>query len=259
MKRDQERGGTGYDELDWRLERYAAARLAPTEDSVRRMRRAVVSRAADIAAIREFEVNRLAEEAARRRTPAGAFDWLRTSLARRGAVAVLATSMVVGSTAGALAATPGSPLYPTRVWLESVFLPVGGEARAAAHVDHLEQRVEDAEHAAGGDDSAGVVLALAAYRAEMEQAIRDAAGDPARQAQLKAALDTHLLLLQQLEQSAPSDSQPAIHATITDGKAASTELEKSTKPVVTPAPAPAGPPGGGSDADGQNHQGDNQR
>ena len=245
--------GTGFEELDWRLETYAAARLEPTPDAARRMRRHVVARAADLAAIQQFEAERLAEEERLRRTPRGAFAWLRTSVARRSAAAFLAASLVVGAAAGVLAA-PGGALYPTRIWLETALLPAGGDARAAAHVDLLEQRVEDAEHAAGAADPGGVEAALSAYTAELQQAIRDAQGDPARLGQLQQALGAHLLLLEQLERAAPAGAQNAVHEAINDGRAASREIEKSGKPAAEPTPTPQ-PPSEGSGADGSGGDG----
>jgi hypothetical protein len=242
MTDDIETETTAYDELDWRLQTYVAARLAPSPDAVHRMRRAVVARATDIAAVQAFEARRLAEEAERRRLRhRGALDWIAASR-RRGAAALLAASLVVGSSAAVFAASPGSPLYPTRVWLETVLLPAQQDARAAAHVDHLEQRVEDAEHAAGGGDPNGVAAALAAYRLEIEAALRDAEGDPEGLAQLRDALSVHVLLLEQLERDAPDGAQGAIHEAISDSKAATKEIDKSgTKatPLAAPTPPPA--------------------
>src|SRR5207248_4351466 len=112
-------------------------------------------------------------------------------------------------------------------WIEAALLPAQGDARAAAHVESLEQRVEDAEHAAGGGDPNGVAAALAAYRAEIDAALRDAGGDPERLAQLRSALKVHLLLLQQLEQDAPAGAQNAIHQAINDSRAATKEIDKT--------------------------------
>lgn len=259
MNDELTRDSTGHDELDWRLQTYAAARLSPSPDAVHRMRRAVVARAADIAAIREFEERRLAEAAERRRfRHRGAFGWL-TATRRRGAAALLAAALTVGSTAAVFAAGPGSALYPTRVWLEAMFLPAQSDARSAAHVDLLEQRVEDAEHAAGGGDPNGVAAALAAYRAEIEAAIADAQGDPARLAELQHALDIHVLLLEQLAQDAPADAQNAVHAAITDSRKAAKDIQASGKATPGPTAAPTiAPPasGGGSQTGGQDSRGD---
>jgi hypothetical protein len=235
MNADFERIGTGDDELDWRLHAYIGARLSPSEDASRRMRKAVVARAADAAAIRAFEAERLAlQEAQRRQAQRGLSGFLRL-YTRRGAAAFLAASIVLGSGVAVLAATPSSPLYGARIWIETALLPASGDARSAAHVTLLEVRVEDAEHAAGGGDPSGVAAALAAYRAEIEAAIRDANGDPAKLAALRAALDVHLLLLQQLEKSAPDGSQTAIHDAITDSRKATREID-SGRPAATPAP-----------------------
>ncbi len=242
---------TGHDELDHRLATYAAARLSPSPEASHRMRRYVVARAADLAAVQAFEAERLAEAERQRRTPRGAFSWLHGSLARRGAAAFLGASLVFGASVGVMA-SPGGPFYPARVWLQTALLPAQPDARAAAHVDLLEQRVEDAEHAAGAADPNGVEAALTAYVAELQQAIVDAQGDPERLAQLQKALNAHLLLLQQLEAAAPDGAQTAVHQAINDGKAASTQIEKSgggrptPEPTPAPAPTPEPPSDGGS-------------
>ena len=250
IDKDEPTQGTGFEELDWRLETYVAARLEPSPDAVRRMRTAVVLRAADLAAIREFEAQRLAAEAERaRHVHRGLSGWL--GLHRRASAALLAASLTLASAAAVFGATPGSALYPTRLWFETTFLPGPGDARAAAHVDLLEQRVEDAEHAAGGDDPAGVQAALTAYIAELQGAIADAQGDPERLAALQHALQVHLLLLQQLENSAPAGAQNAIHQAINDNRKAATDLSNGNgagghgkptpAPTLAPTPVPAPP------------------
>lgn len=235
MNDDFEQIGTGDDELDWRLHAYIAARLVPSAEASRRMRNAVVARAADAAAIRAFEAERVALlEAQRRQQQRGLTGFLRL-YTRRGAAVFLAGSVFVGSSVAVLAATPSSPLYGPRIWLETALLPASGEARAAAHVTLLEVRVEDAEHAAGGGDPNGVALALAAYRAEMDDAIREAAGDPATLAALRDALDVHALILEQLAVDAPDGAQNAIHDTINDSRKAAKSIDADK---ATPAPVP---------------------
>ncbi|HLX34716.1 MAG TPA: hypothetical protein VKR30_05665 [Candidatus Limnocylindrales bacterium] len=272
MNEPFEHGGTGYEELDWRLRTYAAARLDPSPDASRRMRRAVVARAADLAAIQAYEARRLVDQEAERRRSwhRGVFSWLQVPTHRRGAAAFLALSMTFGGTMGVLAATPGSPLYGARIWLENAFLPSQIDARAAARVDNLEQRVEDAEHAAGADDPFGVAEALAAYEAEIQQALADANGDPTALANLHAALDVHTLLLQQLAADAPSGAQNAIHQAINASRQAAQSIAHAnggtggnagnggtpptppTAPTAPPAPAatPSGNGGNGGSGGG---------
>jgi hypothetical protein len=263
MTEDLERIDTGDDELDWRLHAYIASRLSPSPDASRRMRNAVVTRAADAAAIRAFEAERLAMQAAQRRQATqGLAGYLRLHT-RGGAAAFLAASVFFGSSVAVLAAAPSSPFYGTRIWLESALMPSSADARAAAHVDHLEARVEDAEHALGGGDPNGAATALSAYIAELEAAIKDADGDPARLAALKSALNAHLLLLEQLEQGAPADAQNAIHDAINDSRKVAKDIDTGGKPAPTPtpepppAPQPTGAAGGGGGG-GQN-SGDQQQ
>jgi hypothetical protein len=267
MNEDFEPTGTGDDELDWRLHAYIAARLSPSPESSRRMRNAVMARAADAAAIRAFEAERLALQAAQRRQAhSGLAGFLRLHT-RGGAAAFLAASVFFGSSVAVLVAAPSSPFYGTRIWLETALLPASADARAAAHVDHLEARVEDAEHALGGGDPNGATTALSAYIAELEIAIKDADGDPAKLAALKSALNAHLLLLEQLEQDAPSGAQNAIHTAINDSRKAAKDIDAGGKPTPAPSPQPtpadptepAGPPDGDGGGSGQNSGGQQQR
>jgi len=260
MTEDLDRIDTGDDELDWRLHAYIAARLSPSPESSRRMRNAVVTRAADAAAIRAFEAERLAMQAAQRRQATRGLSGFLRLHTRRGAAAFLAASVFFGSSVAVLAAVPSSPFYGARIWLESAFMPSSPDARAAAHVDHLEARVEDAEHALGGGDPNGAATALSAYIAELEAAIKDADGDPARLAALKSALNAHLLLLEQLEQGAPADAQNAIHDAINDSRKATKDIDTGGKPTPAPTPAPPAPePTGSAGGGGQNSGSRQQR
>jgi len=250
MTEDLDHIDTGDDELDWRLHAYVAARLSPTPEASRRLRGAVVARAADAAAIRAFEAERLAMQAAQRReAQRGLAGFLRLHT-RGGAAAFLAASVFFGSSVAVLAAAPSSPFYGTRIWLETALLPASADARAAAQVDHLEARVEDAEHALGGGDPNGAATALSAYITELQAAIADANGDPARLAALRSALDAHVLLLEQLEANAPASAQNAIHTAINDSRKATKDIDTVGKPTPEP-PGPADGGGGGQNSGGQ--------
>ena len=124
------------DEMEQRLRAYADARLSPTPEAVERMRAAIVARAAGGRAMRDGQ----------RRTGAvvGPAWWPIRS--RRAIGALLAASLTLGSTAAVFGATPGSPLYGTRLWLELLTLPQSGDARLDAQVAQLDQR--DAERSA---------------------------------------------------------------------------------------------------------------
>jgi hypothetical protein len=260
MTEDLDRIDTGDDELDWRLHAYVAARLSATPESSRRMRSAVVARAADAAAIRAFEAERLVMlEAQRREAQRGLAGFLRLHT-RGGAAAFLAASVFFGSSVAVLVAAPSSPFYGARIWLESAFLPASADARAAAHVDHLEARVEDAEHALGGGDPTGAATALSAYMAELEAAIKDADGDPVKLAALKSALNAHLLLLEQLEEGAPVDAQNAIHDAINDSRKVAKDIDSGAKPTPAPTPVPQPTSSAGEGGQGgQNSGGQQQR
>src|SRR3954471_12529419 len=116
-------------ELERRLRVYAGARLSPDASASARMRAAVIERGREL-----------------RPQPVRLPFWERLGLAGRrvvlgGLVAVLA--VMAGGTA-ALAASPGGPLYGTRLAIETALLPAAGDARSAAQVNQIDERVGEA-------------------------------------------------------------------------------------------------------------------
>lgn len=199
------------DEIEQRLRAYAATRLSPSADAVARMRAAIVARAADAAAMEGFEARRAA---IRDTTGPSAFErtssrWWRLP-SRRAVSALLAASLVVGSAAAVLGATPGSALYGTRLWIEGLALPASGDARAAAQVTQLDQRIAEVQAAALNNDPAAVTAALAAFETEVTTAVADAGDDAARLQQLETALGKHIAVLTALESSVPAQAVDAI-------------------------------------------------
>lgn len=229
------------DEIEARLQAYAAARLSPAPDVVARMRAAVVAQAAGAAALRDVERGPAAlagpGHAIRRRLDSP-ISWLLRP--RRAAALLLAATVAVGSTAAVFGATPGSALYGTRLWLEGVTLPASSDARAAAQVGRLAERLQEAQKAANGGDPNAVAAALAAYQDEVAAALRDAGQDSDRLARLHAALGVHVVALQTLESAAPADAAPAIDAAIDASHAAAGQIEAKTQtPPPAPTPRPA--------------------
>src|SRR4051812_41130223 len=116
---DLEQFETG--EVERRLQAYAGARLSPSAWASLRMRAEVIERG-----------RALETRGAPRRVPL-ALRFKRPVLV--GLVAVLA--IMAGGTA-ALAATPGGPLYATRLQIETALLPASGPARTTAQEAQLD-------------------------------------------------------------------------------------------------------------------------
>jgi hypothetical protein len=222
-------------EMEQRLRQYADARLSPSPDAVSRMRTAIVARAADAAAMRAFDIQRggragvparlAAERAARR-------FWL--SRLRRAGTALLAAALMIGSVAAVLGATAGSPLYGARIWFEGLTLPASGDARAAAQVGQLDQRIAEVQRAALTNDQAAIRAALGAFETELTTALADAGDDSARLDQLETALGTHISVLTALEGTVPAEAVDAIAAAI----------DSSSKAIDVIEARLAGAPGG---------------
>jgi len=177
------------EELERELRTYASARLSPDRLASHRMRTAVM-------------------EHARTATPVGlaapvphrldVLSALRVGTRRLAPFALVAALAVgAGSVAGA-AATPGGPLYPARVWVETVLLPAGGEARSDAQQALLNERINEISGALGAGNDGAADAASDAYDQEVDQALAQAAQDRAALLQLRATVARHLAHLQSL-------------------------------------------------------------
>jgi hypothetical protein len=214
------------DEMEQRLRTYADARLSPTPEAVERMRAAIVARAAGAAAMRDVQ-----------RRPGTVFrrSWWPIR-SRRAVGALLAASLTVGSAAAVFAATPGSPLYGTRLWLEALTLPQSGDARIDAQVGQLDQRDAEVQQASSGHDAAAITAALAAFDEEMAAAIRDAGNDPSKLAHLETVLQKHITVLEGVLANAPAAAVPAIEGAITASSKALTQIEARLRQLPPPTP-----------------------
>lgn len=217
---------TAMDEMEQRLRTYADARLSPSPEAVERMRSAIVARAAGAAAMRD--VQRRSGTIVRR-------SWWPIR-SRRAVGALLAASLTVGSAAAVFAATPGSPLYGTRLWLEALTLPQSGVARLDAQVGQLDQRDAELEQASSAKDTAAVTAALAAFDDELATAIRDAGDDPSKLAHLQTVLQKHLAVLRDVLANAPASAVPAIEGAITASSKALAQIEARLQQLPPPTP-----------------------
>ncbi len=172
-------------ELGRRLEAYARVRLSPDPQASARTRARVMREA------------RLSFEAARIAVHVGpAIAASRRSMQRRMVMPFLAAAVWLGIAAGSIAAAQaGGPLYPTRMWVESLLLPPGIEARTQAELSELDARLAEALAGVARGDRAAVAAALDAYSSIADDAIAASAGDPLLAEQVAEALDQHRAVL----------------------------------------------------------------
>lgn len=222
-------------EIEQRLDAYARVRLSPTERASARMRARVM---------REARLATAAREAA---SQAGSLDILRarrrSGLFRRGAGLLLAAGLSLAVAGGAMAAAQaGGPLYPTRMWLETIALPADGPARADADLERLESRIEEVVAAARKGDRAAVAAALLAYQEIADEALLAATGDAAATDRLRIALDRHLAVLEAVAAMVPPQASEAIGRNIDraiERNGATLDRIESNKggPATQPGPA----------------------
>jgi hypothetical protein len=187
--------------VERRLRAYAGARLSPDAWASLRMRAEVMERGH---ALRDAQGD-------------SGRSWIlrfRRSL-MVGLVAVLA---VMAGGSAALAATPGGPLYDTRLALETALLPASGDARSDAQIGQMDERIDEA---GGNANPSAVEAALAAYQTEVDAAIADAGSSADRLAKLQAVLAKHIGVLTDLEKSNPAAAATIQHAIAESSKAIS--------------------------------------
>jgi hypothetical protein len=244
------------DQVEDLLEAYAEARLSPKRPVLARMRAAVMVEAERAAAVRAAEERRaaaalLAAEAA----PARRFGFPRLtlrSLARPAFALGFAGLLAIGTGTAITAASPGSPLYLARVGLEQVFLPAQIDARFAAHEEHLNERLAEAEAAAASGDALGLEAALAAYQDEVDATLSDIGDDYGRLAHFQAVLESHVAKLTALSLSLPTEvargnaEEHAIQASenaVTKTSDAVAKVQQQKSHAHNKPPTPPTPPG----------------
>jgi hypothetical protein len=222
-------------EIEQRLDAFARVRLSPTERASARMRARIMREA------------RLAMAApAWSRPTTASIDHaraLRGGLTRRGAGLLLAAGLTLAVAGGAMAASQaGGPLYPTRMWLETVSLPAAGAARTDADIVRLESRMEEVIAAARRGDRAAVAAALLAYEQIADEALIAAAGDEAAIERLRIALDRHVAVLEAIAAKVPPQASDAIGRNIDraiEHNGATLDRIQANPGGPVPQPAPA--------------------
>jgi hypothetical protein len=190
-------------EIEQRLDAYARVRLSPTERASARMRARVMREARLAIAAAPIALATSSIDRARARHRGG--------LLRRGAGLLLAAALSLAVAGGAMAAAQaGGPLYPTRMWLETITLPADGAARVDADLVRLESRMQEVIAAARKGDRGAVAAALRAYQEIADEALLAATGDAAAIERVRLALDRHLAVLVAVAAKVPPQADDAI-------------------------------------------------
>jgi len=207
MDRQDDWGDDG--ELQARLDAYAASRLEPDSAATARTRATVMVQAHSI-----LGAARVTGDV----TGPGLFRRLFRRPALAASAALLGLAVVAVGTAAA--SEPGGPLYGARLWVETLTLPSDANARAAAELERLQARVDEATAAAASGNGAAVTAALDAYRQTLADASAAAGGDLTREQHLSAELGRHLVVLEALAGGVPTNAQAAIDQAVqrTEGR-----------------------------------------
>jgi hypothetical protein len=258
------------DQVEDILEAYAAARLTPRRPVLARIRAAVVSEAASMAATRAVEQRDAVAGAAALRAagPRARFSLPRLTLASfaRPAFALGFAGLLAITSGTAIAtASPDSPLFMARVALQDMFLPVEIDARFASHEQYLNEYLAEAEDAAARGDDVGFEAALAAYQDEVDQTLSDIGNDYGRLAHFQAVLESHVAKLTALSLSLPTEvargnaEEHAVQASenaVTKAANAVTRVKEQKAHADNKPPSPPGQqngPGPADDAPGQSN------
>jgi hypothetical protein len=197
------------------LQAYAAANLEPDPGAAGRTRKAImtaaVARSAAVAPTAGPPPIR-AVAARRGRLRPGLFPWLR----RRPVLALVgAGALLVAATGTTLAAsTAGGPLYPVRLWAETLTLPTDPMARTNAELARLRSRLDETTAALGRADAGAAAAALDAYRAELADARAAAGSDPARLTAVAVELSRQRQQVEALERTATPAGNVAVRASL---------------------------------------------
>ncbi len=199
-------------EVERRLHDFARGRLTPSAASKARSR-ARVMREARLAFADQASGAAAAPTVSAELTVARARS--RRAAMRRATALLAAAVLSLIAVGGALAASgAGGPLYPARVWIETVTLPSDPAARAAAELTRLESRMSELEAAVRSGDRVAAAAALAAYEQIADEALAGAGTDQAAIDKLLAALDRHVAVLELVASQVPAQAAESINSNI---------------------------------------------
>jgi hypothetical protein len=199
------------------LQAYADTRLTPDLATSARIRARVLAVAHRRAELAGADASRALLSRATATAPAPTSRAVSRPRGRRMAIGLLAATLAVGGATGvAFASRAGGPLYPTRLWTETLTLPADPSARAVAQLDRLERRLAEAIDAAQAGDVAAVQVAIDAYEDILEQAARSAlaTSDDVAAAILETGVGHNLTVLEALSAAVPSAAVDAIRNAI---------------------------------------------
>jgi hypothetical protein len=242
----------GDDELARRLEAYAEARLSPELSATSRMRAHVMAAAHRHAALAKADRDRALIEAAAPTSlsirPARRSGW------RRSATLLLAAGLTLAVGVGsAAAAQPGGPLYPVRIWSETLTLPSEADARAQAELKRLADRLAEAAAATAAGDANAANAALEAFDAIVQQAADAVGNDVSAAATLESGVRSNIAVLTVLADRVKNDRasdaiQRALERAIERSDSAVEKMHG--KPDDTPGNGPDDNPGVGPKSTG---------
>jgi hypothetical protein len=228
-------------EVERRLHDFARGRLSPSAGSKARSRARVMREARLVFANRASGT--AVAVASAELTVARARS--RRAAMRRATALLAAAVLSLIAVGGALAASgAGGPLYPARVWIETITLPSEPGARAAAELTRLESRMSELEAAVRSGDRAAVSAALAAYEQIADEALAGAGTDQAAIDKLLAALDRHVAVLERVVSQVPAQAAESITGNI---EKAINHNDAAIQRIDT-TPNGIGPAGGGTGA-----------
>jgi hypothetical protein len=229
------------DAVEDTIEAYARARYSPPGPVLSRMRAVVMAQANAAAAVSVANQRLLDTDVTERSNwTIGRLRLPVFQLPRRAMALGMAAALTFGTSAAVFAAPPGSAFYNARVVLEAVLLPTQVDARLAAHEQHIQERLVEAEAAAARGDVVALEAALVAYEAEVDAAVADVGESFDRLAHLEEMLAKHVAVLTALETKVPE--QAAVdNALSSSQKAIVTIREKVTNGGGKPADKPDKP------------------
>jgi len=239
------------DELARRLEAFAEARLSPELSATTRMRAQVMAAAHRQAALAQADRDRAAAEAAA--AAAALVDRTRRNPWRRSVTLLLAAGLTLAVGVGSVAASQaGGPLYPLRIWTETLTLPSEADGRARAELKRLEDRLAEAAAATAAGDTNAANAALEAYAAIVNEATEGAGGDVSAAATLDAGIRNNIDVLTVLveRQTGHGQASDAISQALQRAiERSDSALDRMNgKPEGTPGNGPDDNPGNGPDS-----------
>ena len=234
-------GDPGDEALGQRLAAYAAGRLTPGSSAITRMRTQVMAAAHRQAALARADATgpSAAAGVAGPSAAAAAPTPLHRGRRRRLVVALLAACLTIGLVVGSASASQaGGPLYPVRIWAETLTLPSSPSERAAAEVRRLEARLAEASEASAAGDHSAADAALEAYGNIVVSATADAGMDLGAGAILDSSVKHNITVLTSLAGRVPEPARDAIERAIQRSGTAVDQMHAKDGNPGTPTPDP---------------------